>query len=538
MMIVNAPVNVSAPANEKAQKTNSIVPIIENIPPRFSRRGTSATTPSAPCGNMAISNPSMKASSPCLMLSPCMMTPRNKASTQALNINGMTGFLRIAPHSTITGGNTNLIVLLNKFWDTHAAALITEVRASKSYRLLLPIQRFGYNISNHLRSLGIYFDSIIMVDPLHFPSLSSLHSFLSLPPDNSYVRMRRLVLLEHVSNLFRAIPFMTIDDDYPIFLIVPELLDFDKERNHEQSAAFLSQLFFKDRKMDYATYLAFLEHFGRNEETFQKILTNKELLKTLLNNFNNIEKEVWVYDTDLKSFTTREVDLLDYDLPSAIATLLGKVEGAIYAQRSTQLSATLLGIDPVIYSNHMFLHEWTTEQLVKDYGKLNPLSSEEQAITMGLSAAEVKFLTALSDLELKKIRERGQLESLRHELRISRHDLQGKTPDQMQDAANNFSKHLINVVEEYGKSHESAIKNSKKKKISSGLIFAGTATLGIASLAMPQLTLLSAAATGIGLAFGGKSLADIFSEHKAHKNEIQILEKTPVSLLYGAYKKK
>lgn len=116
---------------------------------------------------------------------------------------------------------TNLIVLLNKFWDTHAAALITEVRASKSYRLLLPIQRFGYNISNHLRSLGIYFDSIIMVDPLHFPSLSSLHSFLSLPPDNSYVRMRRLVLLEHVSNLFRAIPFMTIDDDYPIFLIVP-----------------------------------------------------------------------------------------------------------------------------------------------------------------------------------------------------------------------------------------------------------------------------------------------------------------------------
>lgn len=63
-----------------------------------------------------------------------------------------------------------------------------------------------------------------MVDPLHFPSLSSLHSFLSLPPDNSYVRMRRLVLLEHVSNLFRAIPFMTIDDDYPIFLIVPAVL--------------------------------------------------------------------------------------------------------------------------------------------------------------------------------------------------------------------------------------------------------------------------------------------------------------------------
>lgn len=48
---------------------------------------------------------------------------------------------------------TNLMVLLNKFWDTHAAALITEVRASKSYRLLLPIQRFGYNISNSLADI-------------------------------------------------------------------------------------------------------------------------------------------------------------------------------------------------------------------------------------------------------------------------------------------------------------------------------------------------------------------------------------------------
>ncbi|TMW09606.1 hypothetical protein FGX53_22975, partial [Salmonella enterica subsp. enterica serovar Kentucky] len=34
----------------------------------------------------------------------------------------------------------------------------------------------------------------------------------------------------------------------------------------------------------------------------------------------------------------------------------------------------------------------------------------------------------------------------------------------------------------------------KEKKISSGLIFAGPATLGIASFALPQLTLLTAAA--------------------------------------------
>lgn len=41
----------------------------------------------------------------------------------------------------------------------------------------------------------------------------------------------------------------------------------------------------------------------------------------------------------------------------------------------------------------------------------------------------------------------------------------------------------------------------QRKKDLIWINFAGTATLGIASLAMPQLTLLSAAATGIGLAF-------------------------------------
>ncbi len=40
---------------------------------------------------------------------------------------------------------------------------------------------------------------------------------------------------------------------------------------------------------------------------------------------------------------------------------------------------------------------------------------------------------------------------------------------------------------------------------------------------------------GGGTAFGGKSLADIFGEHKAHKND-QILEKHPYRFLYGAYK--
>lgn len=48
---------------------------------------------------------------------------------------------------------TNLIVLLNKFWDTHAAALITEVRASKSYRLYF---RFNALVITYLITLDLW----------------------------------------------------------------------------------------------------------------------------------------------------------------------------------------------------------------------------------------------------------------------------------------------------------------------------------------------------------------------------------------------
>ncbi|MNC32208.1 hypothetical protein D3C75_805530 [compost metagenome] len=104
--------SVSAPAKEKAQKTSKIVLIIENKPPRFSRRGTSAIIPSVPCGNMLMLKPSINASSPCFRLKPCNKMPKIMAKTQAISINGITGFLLIAPQSTIIGGKIKTILKL------------------------------------------------------------------------------------------------------------------------------------------------------------------------------------------------------------------------------------------------------------------------------------------------------------------------------------------------------------------------------------------------------------------------------------------
>ncbi len=91
----NAPVNASARQMKSAEKLISTFPSSRTFRPGLA--GKHRPRHLLRLRNMAISNPSMKASSPCLMPSPRMMTPANSASTQALNITGPTGFCELRP---------------------------------------------------------------------------------------------------------------------------------------------------------------------------------------------------------------------------------------------------------------------------------------------------------------------------------------------------------------------------------------------------------------------------------------------------------
>ncbi len=88
--------------------------------------------------------------------------------------------------------------------------------------------------------------------------------------------------------------------------------------------------------MDYATYLAFLSTLGEMKlETFQKILTNKELLKHCLI-ISITSKRSLGLRYRFKEFYNKRVDLSLITIRRCIiATFYCKVEGAIYAQRST-----------------------------------------------------------------------------------------------------------------------------------------------------------------------------------------------------------
>jgi len=283
------------------------------------------------------------------------------------------------------------------------------------------------------------------------------------------------------------------------------------------------------------SFTHFVEGF-KDESALAAQIKDKPLLDEMLNRFDHMGYETWVLDTSSGRFFTMMQELKDYDLSETLMSLVGKVKGAVYSLRSNQLAASYLGVDPVIYNGNTFLHRWTTDRLLRDYGASRQPSSEEQAVAMGLTSKEVGFLAALSDDELRKLREHGNMEDLRRELRLARRELQSEAPETVLQASSRFARHLIDVVEAYGRDIEDAQRSASRRMTSSGLIFAGSAALGVSALALPQLALLGAAATGIGLAFGGKSVADVIRDHKEGREALAALERSPVSLLYGAYR--
>lgn len=431
-----------------------------------------------------------------------------------------------------------LLIDLNEFWGRNGNKLIDEIRKSRSYKILLPIQRFGYNMPENLRSLGIYFDTVLMVDPLHIPDMEMLQGYLLLPPNHEQLRGRRLVLLEHASNIFKTIPFMKLEEDHSLFLIVPELLNFEIERNEDESAAFLSQLFSLGKPMSHDELFHFLNNVKGGDVQLKKMISDNGLLTKLISNFQHVGDIVWVMDYDTKKYSVSKSKLDSFGLATTIRSLAVKVESAIYAQRSSQVSASILQVDPVIYSNHLFLHDWIVKRLINDYENHRIYSTEEQAIAMGLTSKDVDFLTALSDTDLKKIREKGKLENLRNQLRLSRSNLQDSSIDNLKKSSIDFSQNLIEIISDYGNTYKNKLSINKKNKFKSAAILTSSATLGVASLIFPQYAVLSVAATGIGITLGGTSLKDIYLDSKNNKKEIAQLEQNPISLLYGASLKK
>ncbi len=422
------------------------------------------------------------------------------------------------------------------FWRTNSEQLIKAIRSADSYRLLLPIQRFGYDLPRHLRALGIYFDTILMVDPLHFPSEGKLNEFLDIPPSHPAARQSRLILLEHVAYLTRVVSLMTLNGEYPLFVVIPEMLDFEKEKDLDESCAFLGTLFQdQDQEMDFTRYMDFIES-SMSEEGLARRITNKALLDEMLHRFDNLGNETWVLNRETGRFSMKAQELRDYQLSEILLSLIWKVKGAVYSLRSTQYAAACLGVDPVVYNGYLFLHKWVSQRLARDYGSIRGPSPEEQAVSMALVSQEVDFLSAVSDLDLKRIRDDRITLQLRRDIRISRAALQHETQESISAAASEFGHNLVSLVQNFGEEVRIAKKRASRKMAVSGLIFIGTAALGLTALAIPQFTLLGFAATATGLLFGGKSVADMVRDHIEGRKTLTALDRSPVSLLYGAYR--
>ena len=342
--------------------------------------------------------------------------------------------------------------------------------------------------------------------------------------------------MEHYAYLLKSLNYDLQNIDEIPFLVIPEVLDFSIEKHHDESTKFLQKLF--DFSDPFETMDCFVDMVdSTDEEELLKQIKHSDLYNELLNRYKNTGEYTWALDIETRLWQLSNDDFLSLAPSTILRSLINKISSTIYAIKSSHLAAVQYNIDPILYNGNLHIYDWlfTNNILTKDYSV--QLSVEEQIVAKSLLGEETNFLEALSIEDLQIIREEGLLENLRKALRLERNQI-GKTLDvaNIEDSTNKFTSNMLSVIKDYENEYLSNLKTQGKNKLIRYLSLAGSMALGASTLVFPEAFFLAIFTASSGVLLGGKSIRDIVMETKKEKENIEMIKRNPISVLYGAYK--
>ncbi len=443
------------------------------------------------------------------------------------------------PKLYLPGGAANarpaLVHLLDRllrsiasFWNTRGSRLRGLVRQLDAYTITLPVQIFGRSIESHLRRLGLYFDTCLVVDPLHFSSRDRLEDLLTR--DDVFHLGQRLVLLEHARVVVRALSIDSGSMNRPLCVVVPEILNLEEVTFGQEAVTYLSQIF--DSPLD----PELLSDPNSDLANIEAHLCNQDLYQALILRYSLPDETVWVVDGDTWQLTTDSSDVLsDGGFEFTIRSLVGKLSGTIYSIEANCMAASEYRSDPIVYNGNLPVYRWLLDKGSDELRKMQLPELEESAVAYALTAQQTDFLDAVSDSALRQIREEGVLEELRAELRLDRARFRGPWDDSIEAASSAFVENMVRKIHEFGNEAVAAQRRSRRNLIVGATSLAGSVVLGACSLLLPELLILGVGATAYGIIVGGKSLRDLVTQAIKARRAGHTLLANPMAVLYGAY---
>ena len=428
----------------------------------------------------------------------------------------------------------SLLLNITKYWKRFSKDIIDYFLTSDKYNILIPIQSFGGNLENNIKRLGIYFDTIAMVDPLHYYPDKSLDDFLNTPPE--LARDKRLVLMEHYAYLLKAMNYDFQNIDELPFLIIPEVLDLDKEKLLDDATKYLQKLYSDQNKIvNVDSFMKRINSKAQNELIAE--INNKDLYQELIHRYERVGEYHWAREYDSTHYELIKYNFAELDPSAILRSLIFKLEGTIYAIKSSHIASIQFNLDPILFNGNLNVYEWlfSEEYVSKDYNIDSYM--EEQIVAKALLGEQTNFLEAISIQDLQLIREEGMLESLRKSLRIERNKIKNKlTVENLEKSTQAFTNNMIALIKDYEDEYTSLLKGQKKQRYTNYINLSGSAALGALTFIFPEAMILAILSASTSLLLGGKSVRDLILDSKKNKEEIAKINKNPISILYGSYK--
>lgn len=424
------------------------------------------------------------------------------------------------------------------FWKTHQGGLQNALKDCE--KLCTQVGDLNGNsryYANAILRLGLYFDSICVIDPLSIMAQrrERKEKFFTGRNDDTWLAE----LLVNYLEIARIKPLLLSQTDLPIAIIIPPggLSWGEKEFNNA----------FEIAKNN--TYALFADALGekigstpdlyrvlekRSLAYFEQTLPKHWALSSLLDDpalkslsqLIELSKKIHVDDIgNIKAYERLSADV------KSIAHLFSTFLSIMLVLEGAELSASELGIDVNIPKSYWSLNKFRQRTIAKNFRNLVP---EEAPVQAAIMSESMDWMTAANLDDLIRMREEGMMEEVRKVYRIKRRDLQKANIDNYEAA----TKAVVDQVSAALQETLSEIKTSEKQSLRNwaGQIgkLVSSGALGVASFIFPPLGIPSLIAS---LALPGNSLFDLYKHYVSNKEEKKEVKNRPIMHMLEIWKR-
>jgi len=414
------------------------------------------------------------------------------------------------------------------FWSKSAPQYLESLSNMKDH-YFVSINKNSSEISESMAPLALYFDSILINDPL----LLQYNTIINTKGEDVNLQQFAASTLYSYLHLIYNKNLFISQNDISIAIICPKMVylssilsDRIQDRTFIKSKQIINEL----TGRNFSDMHEALNYFIK--KPIEKIIKNKNLAEEI---YDCSDRDINTYLNDLRkmhySSTGDKGIQKDKNNLWALWDIVGNVRNLLIGFEESQV----LGVDPFIEKYQMGLYKLILKyESEESEGVLGKNISDEHLFNFSLQKPNMNWLNQISMDEVIKLRQNNEMEELRNIFRVSSKLIRNANIYNIEETVEKFSYTLQNKMEAH---NFELINLSKKYKLKMNKAVAeltGSAVLTIASTLLPPISI---PASIISLIIGGKSVRDMAEIKSESQKENQNLGKRPIGYLYDIYKK-